>query len=68
MRHSKINGWFHGIILSIIIVHIAVCSKIFDGTHIWSYLTILVEAFFIIVSLQYFNKVKELNALEQIRI
>lgn len=59
---------FHSIVFSLVIVHVAICSEIFDGTPIWSYLTYLLELCFLIVGFQYFRKGINLNRLEKLSI
>ena len=63
---KRITALFHFLVTALIIIHISVCSEFFGGTQIWSYLTYLCEACFLVVFLQFLMKVHRLNSLEKL--
>lgn len=54
--------------MAVVIVHIIICSEFFAGTQLWSYLTLICEAFFVIIFAQYIIQKVTLNSLEKLSI
>ena len=63
-----LNKIFHCIAMAAVIVHIIICSEFFAGTQFWSFLTLLCEAFFVIILAQYIIQGVSLNSLEKLSI
>lgn len=66
MHEEKKYQVLDSAILATIIIHISVCSEFFGGTNVWSLLTYLVEFFFVIVSIRYFQQKIEANNIERL--
>lgn len=65
---ASLNKTFYAIALCLAIIHISICDLFFQGTMLWSYLTLACELAFLIILFQFVIVSKKLLSIEKISI